>query len=107
MVVLEFEQGQNGCDTQVIKATTPKRKIGIKIFIPHGQCNLWHIAYEDGRAVEGLSDSIYTSRFFAMRAFEKWERLTKKTKDAKQYELFGDKQPPILKRKRVKNAATA
>jgi len=94
-------------DNQVLWVETPKRKARLKVFIPVGNTIQWRISYEDGRPIEGLSNSVYTSRLFAMKAVEMWEKSTKKTKDAKQYELFGDKQPPVLKRKRVKNAARA
>lgn len=107
MAGLKFEQDQDNCERQVIRVKTAKRKIGLKLFIPLGQYNHWHIAYEDGRPVKGLSDSVYTSRLFAMKAIELWEELATKSEDAKQHELFGDKQPPVLKRKRVKKNAAA
>jgi hypothetical protein len=105
MAELKFEED---CEKQIIWVETPKRKARLKIFVPVSNIVHWRISYEDGRPVEGLSENRYTSRLFAIKAVEVWEATTKKTKDAKQYELFGDKQPPVLKRKRVpKNAARA
>jgi len=91
------------CDNQVILGTTPKRKRKIKIFVPVGSFARWKITYDNGKAIDELSGS-YLSRKEAMKAVTTWERTAKKTVDAKQHELFGDKEPPVLKRKPVRGA---
>lgn len=90
-------------ENQIVFVSTPKRKQRIKVFVPVGSFAHWHIRYENGKPIDGL-DGVYLSRKEAMKAVILWERNTKKTEDAKQFELFGDKEPPVLKRK-VKRAA--
>ncbi len=91
-------------DNQIILVTTPKRKQKIKIFVPIGNFARWFIVYEDGKYVSGLSDSSYLSRKAAMQAVIRWEVDARKTQEAKQFELFGDKEPPVLKRKKISGA---
>lgn len=104
MVELSFTEDH---ERQIILCSTPKRKIKVKVFVPIGSFARWHITYEDGRQIEGLSENTYTSRKLALQAVVQWEQTIKKSKDAKQYELFGDKEPPILRRKQVRNGARA
>jgi len=91
------------CDDQIILVSTPKRKQKIKIFVPVGSFARWKITYDNGKAIDELP-GYYLSRREAMRAVTIWERTAKKTMDAKQFEIFGDKEPPVLKRKRVRGA---
>ena len=91
-------------DNQIILVTTPKRKQKIKIFVPVGNIARWLIVYEDGKYISGLSDGSYLSRKAAMLAVTLWEVDARKTQEAKQYELFGDKIPPVLKRKKISGA---
>ena len=91
-------------DKQIILVTTPKRKQKIKIFVPVGNFVRWFIVYEDGKYISGLSDGSYLSRKAAMQAVTLWEVDARKTQEAKQYELFGDKTPPVLKRKKIRGA---
>ncbi len=91
-------------EAQIVLASTPKRKQRIKIFVPVGGTVFWRITYEDGKAISSLSEGVYTSRGDAMKAVTEWERRAKKTEDAKQFELFGDKEPPVLKRKKTRGA---
>ena len=97
---LEFVED---CDAQVILGTTPKRKQKIKIFVPVGSFARWKITYDNGKPIDELP-GYYLSRREAMKAVTLWERAAKKTIDAKQFEFFGDKEPPVLKRKRVRGA---
>ena len=92
------------CERQIILVSTPKRRQKIKIFVPVGGRTLWRILYEDGNFIPCLSNGSYISRSAAIRAVIQWEMDTKKTVDAKQYELFGDKEPPVLKRKKIRGA---
>lgn len=94
-------------DNQIILVTTPKRKQKIKIFVPIGNFARWKITYEDGKPIEGLSSGFFLSRKVALEAIVVWERGAKKTEGAKQYELFGEKTPPVLKRKKVRNGSRA
>lgn len=94
-------------ERQVIFCTTPKRKQKIKIFVPIGNFAHWRIIYEDGKYISDLSYGSYLSRREAIRAVVQWEKLAKKTQEAKQFELFGDKEPPVLKRKKVRNGTRA
>ncbi len=89
-------------DNLVILVTTPKRKQKIKIFVPVGNFARWFIVYEDGKHISGLSDGSYLSRKTAMQAVVLWEARARKTEEAKQFELFGDKTPPVLKRKKTR-----
>lgn len=89
-------------ERQVIFCTTPKRKQKIKIFVPVGNFARWKILYEDGKPIYELSNGYYLSRKEAIRAVVQWEKSAKKTQEAKQFELFGDKEPPVLKRKKVR-----
>ena len=91
-------------DNQIILVTTPKRKQKIKIFVPLGNFARWFITYEDGKYVSGLSNGSFLSRKAAMQAVVLWEVSAKKSQEAKQYELFGDKVPPVLKRKKIRGA---
>ena len=91
-------------DNQIILVTTPKRKQKIKIFVPLGNFARWFITYEDGKYVSGLSNGSFLSRKAAMQAVTLWEVDAKKSQEAKQYELFGDKVPPVLKRKKIRGA---
>ncbi len=91
-------------DNQVILVTTSKRKQKIKIFVPVGNFARWFIVYEDGKYVSGLSGGSYLSRKAAVQAVVLWEADARKTENAKQYELFGDKEPPVLKRKKIRGA---
>ena len=88
-------------EKQIILVTTPKRKQKIKIFVPVGNFARWFITYEDGKPIPGLSNGTYLSRKVAIKAVVQWEMDAKKTVEAKQYELFGDKIPPVLKRKKI------
>jgi hypothetical protein len=90
-------------ERQIILVSTPKRKLKIKIFVPIGGRILWRITYEDGKPVEGLGAGSFLSRKEALKAVTQWERKARKTENAKQFELFGDKEPPVLKRKKVRN----
>jgi len=94
-------------EDQIIFCTTSKRKQKIKIFVPVGNFARWKILYEDGREITKLSDGYYLSRREAIKAVVEWERTAKKTQDAKQFELFGDKTPPVLKRKKIRNGPRA
>ncbi|MHA2351327.1 MAG: hypothetical protein ACXADL_17045 [Candidatus Thorarchaeota archaeon] len=92
-------------ENHIMLFTTSKRKIKIKAYIPIGRTPFWVIVYEDGRPVEGLKGKWLTRRD-VIKAVNLWDMSAKKTKDAKQFELFGDKKPPVLKRKqRVRGAA--
>ena len=91
-------------DNQIILVTTPKRKQKIKIFVPLGNFARWFITYEDGKYVSGLSHGSFLSRKAAMQAVVFWEASAKKSQEEKQYELFGDKVPPVLKRKKIRGA---
>ncbi len=91
------------CDNQIILGTTPKRKQKIKIFVPIGSFARWKITYDNGHPIDELP-GYYLSRREAMKAATTWERATKRTVDAKWDELFGDKEPPVLKRKPVSGA---
>ncbi len=91
-------------DNQTILATTSKRKQKIKIFVPIGNFARWFITYEDGKYISGLSGGSYLSRKAAMQAVTLWEVDARKTENAKQFELFGDKEPPVLKRKKISGA---
>ena len=93
-------------EEQLITCTTPKRKLKIKIFVPIGQFSRWKIRYEDGTAIEGL-DGYWLSRLEAIRALRIWEVAAKKTDLAKKQEIFGDRKPPVLKRKKRGPAAQA
>ena len=104
MVELKFVED---CENQIITCSTPKRKVDIKIFLPVGQFPHWKITYSDGKPIEGLSEGVFLSRRDAKNAVIFWERDAVKTKEAKQYELFGDKQPPVLKRKKVASGPRA
>ena len=88
-------------ENQIILVTTSKRKQKIKIFVPIGNYGRWWISYEDGTPVKCLSKGSFLSRKQAMQAVIQWERDAKKTQEAKQYELFGDKTPPVLIRKKI------
>jgi len=88
-------------ENQIVLITTPKRKHRIKVYVPIGNFAHWKISYEDGKPIEGLSEGVFLSRKRAMNAVSLWNITAKKTKDAKQFELFGDKEPPVLKRKSV------
>jgi hypothetical protein len=94
-------------EAQIIFVSTPKRKQKIKIFVPVGNFARWFITYEDGKHIPGLSNGSYLSRKVAIRAVIQWEMDAKKTQEAKQYELFGDKIPPVLKRKKARNGPRA
>jgi len=101
MVELNFSEDY---ENQIITCETPKRKVSIKIFVPVGAFAHWKITYGDGKPIEGLSEGVFLSRREAKNAVIEWERTATKTKEAKQFELFGDKQPPALKRKKVSGA---
>lgn len=101
---LSFEERP---EDQIVFCTTPKRKQRIKVFIPVGNFARWWIVYEDGKYISELSDGTYLSRKLAIRAVVQWEKGAKKTQEAKQFELFGDKEPPVLKRKKVYNGSRA
>ena len=89
-------------DEKVVYCTTPKRKNRLKIFVPIGNFPFWKVTYEDGRAVDGLEGS-FTSRLDAMKCVADWETRVLPTDEAKQLEMFGDKQPPVLKRKKIRD----
>lgn len=89
-------------EDQIILLSTPKRLHKIKIFVPISNFARWKIVYEDGTPIPELSDGYYLSRMDAIRAVTMWERSIKKTQEAKQFEIFGDKKPPILKRKKTR-----
>jgi hypothetical protein len=91
-------------ERQVILCSTPKRKTKIKIYVPVGNLAQWRVCYEDGKPIEELSGA-YMSRKLAIQAVVLWLETTKKTKEAKQFELFGDKEPPVLKRKKIVRGA--
>ena len=91
-------------DAQIVWVTTPKRRKKIKIFVPVGNYARWHIAYEDGSHVENLSNGTYLSRKAAIYAVVAWDTMATQSQDARLYELFGDKEPPVLKRKPVRGA---
>jgi hypothetical protein len=93
-------------ERQVILCSTPKRKVKIKIFVPVGAFARWKILYEDGKEIDGLSTGSFTSRKLAIEAVKQWEQKASKTKEAKQFELFGDKEPPVLKRKKRVRGST-
>lgn len=93
-------------ENQIILCTTPKRRDKIKIYVPVGQFPYWKICYENGGEIEGLGGR-WMSRGDATKAVIQWERLAKKTEGAKQFEMFGDKQPPVLKRKKTRNGPRA
>jgi hypothetical protein len=91
-------------ENHVMLFTSPKRKAKIKAYIPNARSPHWVILYEDGRPVEGLGGK-WITRVDVIKAITVWDHSAKKTKDAKQFELFGDKEPPVLKRKqRVRGA---
>lgn len=94
---LSFEEDP---EEQVIFCTTPKRKHRIKIFVPVGNFARWKIVYEDGKDIPNLSNGSWLSRSLAIRAVVQWEMDVKKTQEAKQFELFGDREPPVLNRKK-------
>lgn len=89
-------------ENQIVLCSTPKRRDRIKIHVPVGQFPYWEICYENGGEIESLGGR-WMSRMDAIKAVTLWERTAKKTEGAKQFELFGDKQPPVLKRKKVRN----
>lgn len=91
-------------ENQIILITTSKRKARIKLFIPFGNRIQWRIVYEDNKYIKGLSEGSYTSRKLALAAVGRWEEKASQSVKAKQLELFGDKKPPVLKRK-VKDGA--
>lgn len=101
MAEISFEEN---FEEKVVYCTTPKRKNRIKIHIPLGNFPYWKIVYEDGNPIEGLSEGVFTSRLDAIKCVKEWERTAKATESAKQYELFGDKKPPELKRKKVRGS---
>lgn len=98
---LSFEEDP---EEQVILCTTPKRRQKIKVFIPVGNSISWRITYEDGNPVPNLSNGCYLSRSLALKAVTQWERSTKKTITARQFELFGDREPPVLRRKKIRGS---
>jgi len=103
MAGIKFEEQP---DNKIVYCTTPKRKNRIKIHVPLGQFPYWKIVYEDGKPIEGLSEGVFLSRLDAMKQVTDWELKTKATEEAKQFELFGDKEPPVLKRKKVRASAS-
>lgn len=100
---LKFEEHY---EEQVILCTSPKRKTKIKIFVPLGGSSMWRVQYEDGHKIDHFESMSFTSRKLAIQAVRDWEKTISKTKEAKHSELFGDKKPPVLKRKTIRGART-
>lgn len=92
-------------EKQLIWIETDKRKNRIKIYVPqYSVYGHWRVAYEDGRPIEEIPGS-FLSRREAILHVKNWLRITKQSKQAKQYQLFGDKEPPVLRAKKVKASA--
>ncbi len=90
-------------ELKIVYVTTPKRRERIKIHVPRGQFPYWEICYENGVPIEGLKGK-WMSRLDAIKSVVAWERKAKKTDGAKKQELFGDKEPPVLKRKPIRGS---
>jgi hypothetical protein len=100
MDVLEDPSGK------LLWVTTEKRDKRIKVFIPEfNNFSFWYIKYEDGTEVPELTGAWLTKRE-AVKALEFWEQETKVSKTKYRKDLWGDKEPPELKRKKVKVAPT-
>lgn len=93
-------------EKQIVWVTTNKRKNKIKIFVhPMDGFGFWRVGYEDGRPIPEIGGR-FLSKNEALKEVKKWLIQVKQSKEAKQYELFGDKQPPELKRKQVRARAS-
>jgi hypothetical protein len=89
-------------ENKTIWLTTPKRESRIKVFVPEfSGYPFWRIRYEDGTTIPELT-GVFLSRREAIKALELWEESTKVSKTKYQNDLWGHKEPPVLKRKKVK-----
>lgn len=94
-------------ENQILWIETNKRKSKLKVFVhPADGFGFWRVAYEDGRKINDLAGK-FLSKSEALKAVREWIAKTKKSETAKQYELFGDKEPPVLKRKKVRGRTSS
>lgn len=88
----------------LVTVTNRSKKLLVSIPIVDSY-GLWSITYDDGSPVSGL-DGKFTSHKFALKAIDDWQKKTPISEKAKHELLFGDKEPPVLKTKKVKQVAT-
>jgi len=93
-------------EKQVVWIESKKRKSKIKVHVPFmNQFGHWEVTYEDGRKIPELPGKFTSKKEAVQKAFS-WLEKTKHSKEAKHQELFGDKKPPELKRKKVARASS-
>jgi len=84
----------------------PNRSKDLLLEIPEvSGYGLWEVKYADGKPIPSF-DGKFTSHKFALKAIDEWCQNEPPTEKAKHEMLFGDKEPPVLKTKKVKKVAT-